>query len=189
MSIINILIKEATEPLPMDDPSRMERAKQMGFDTSTVYYHGTPDSRGIHKSGFEDEYRSPRAFFFSPSHKLANSYADDRRAFDYQNAEPEVLSVFLKFSNPKHINWGGHNFRYKDLKGEHHDIGKHIEQAHKSGHDAVVVKNISDEYGGNGKNYHGSPSSIVVVFDPKQIRSVKAKFDPDKADTPMIHED
>ena len=54
MKFIQLL--EALDELPMDEESRFARAQQLGFDTSVVYYHGSPDARGIHQTGFEPKY-------------------------------------------------------------------------------------------------------------------------------------
>ena len=39
--------------LPMDEASRMQRARDMGFNVDNPVYHGTPDSRQIWEKGFQ----------------------------------------------------------------------------------------------------------------------------------------
>jgi hypothetical protein len=53
--------------------------------------------------------RSP--IFLSSQHAIANTYADDRRAFDYQNAEPGVVSVSVAPGKTLTINGQGQSFR------------------------------------------------------------------------------
>lgn len=49
-------------------------------------------------------------------------------------------------------------------------------QARDMGYDAVLIKNVSD----NGPHSHsGEDSTVMVVFDPSNIRSVDAAFDPE----------
>jgi len=177
------------DELPMDDEARMIRADKMGFNTSITYYHGSPDARGIYQTGFEPKYGAKDSFFyFTPDRRIAATYADDTRAWDYQGAEAEVLRLFLRWKNPTTLNWGGHNFRYQDTEGNWQNVGDSIAAAKAQGRDVVIVRGISDEYGGNGKNDHGRAGTIVVVFDPRQIRSTQAAFDPRKNESPMIME-
>lgn len=137
-------------------------------------YHGTPDARGILKDGFRTlkqrygEKDDKSVFFASSDYKVAKSYADPHRAFDYQNSEPKVLGVELQMKNPKVINWEGKKFHDKDADGNWHHIDDHIEQARKDGHDGFVVHRIVDTYHAKGK-----PSTIMGVFDHKNIRVKK----------------
>lgn len=174
----------ATHDLPMDVASRMARAKEMGFDTDKVVYHGTPDSRGIWENGFqtfEETYGKSdpkRVYFFADDPKVARTYADDRRAFDYQNAEPEVIPVHLKMENPAVIDWRGRKFRGREKNDEGYDIHDIINQARSAGNDSFIINNVIDTYNATGK-----PSTIRGVFDPTRIRSVEAAFDPAKSDS------
>jgi len=164
------------QELPMDDESRLARAREMGFNTKTVYYHGTPDNRGIWKTGFikrgGSEYKNA-AFFFSSDRYVAASYADDRRAWDYQNSDPETIAVYLKMKNPKEIYWKGRSFRSNRKSAEQYSLADTIEEARSEGHDSVIVEGIRDTYDTSGK-----PGNVTVVFDATQIRSIKATFDP-----------
>jgi hypothetical protein len=168
--------------LDMSQAGRMGRAKEMGFDTETVLYHGTPDSRGIMETGFKTVkekfgVKDPdRVYFFAENKKVADTYADDRRAFDYQNATAETIPVYLKSRNPKIVDWGGRPFRGKEKDGSGFAIRDYIDQARADGHDSVIIRNVIDTYDGKGK-----PSTIRAVFDPSNIRSVNAAFDPEKS--------
>jgi hypothetical protein len=168
--------------LDMSQAGRMGRAKEMGFDTDTVLYHGTPDSRGIMETGFKTVkekfgVKDPdRVYFFAENKKVADTYADDRRAFDYQNATAETIPVYLKSRNPKIVDWGGRPFRGKEKDGSGFSIRDYIDQARADGHDSVIIRNVIDTYDGKGK-----PSTIRAVFDPSNIRSINAAFDPEKS--------
>ncbi len=131
-----------------------------------VVYHGTPDSRDIYKNGFQtatERYRGEdpeAAYFFTDNHRMAKSYADDHRAWDYQNAEPEVIPAYLNIKNPKVINWGG-----KSWEGTRETI----KQAKAEGHDGVIIQNVRDHYDGNsGKQ--AKPGNVYVSFDPTAIK-------------------
>jgi len=82
-----------------------------------------------------------------------------------------VLPVALRYKNPMYHDFGGSSYRdesYSNL----------IDQALREGHDALILKNTYDP-GGFG------PTKMVdvgVVFDPDQIRSRFAAFDPFRKD-------
>jgi hypothetical protein len=174
--------KPYKESLPMDEASRMQRAQEMGFDTSRTVYHGAPDIRGmdegfvsksesLQREGYGNkEYQDPnRAFFFADDISTAKTYADDRRAFDYQNADPGVIAAHLRMDNPMVIDWGGKPWR---------GTQDAIQQARENGHDGIVINNVIDAYQGKGK-----PTTVRVVFNPEQIRKTDAAFDPAKKDS------
>jgi hypothetical protein len=122
-------------------------------------YHGSPDIRGILKGGFAGGWRGS-VFFFTDSKQVAETYADDSRAFDYQAAEPHVVSVFLSLKNPMVVDAKGARWR---------DTEKYIEEAVAKGHDGIEIRNSRDEY--NDINGRGKVSTVYAVFTPSQIRS------------------
>lgn len=144
------------------------------FEYTHEGYHGTPDARDIRKDGFKtlkqrhDGKDDGQIHWATTDYKVARSYADPQRAWDYQNSEPGVLPVQLRMKNPKVINWGGKKFRHKDDDGNWHHIDNHIEQARKDGHDGFVIHRVIDSYHAKGK-----PSTIMGVFDSKNIRIKK----------------
>jgi hypothetical protein len=126
--------------------------------TPKEVYHGTPDVRGILKEGFAPSFRG-EVFFFTDQKAVAETYADDRRAFDYQAAEPHVVSVFLSLKNPLRVDAKGARWR---------DTEKYIEEARAAGHDGIEIRNTRDEYNDMGR---GRMSTVYAVFSPAQIRS------------------
>lgn len=143
------------------------------FKVTHTGYHGTPDARGIMKDGFKtlkqrygnEDHES--IYWAAKDHKVAKTYADPHRAFDYQNSEPKVLPVEMHMNNPKHIDWEGRKFRGSKAEGRY-NIHDHIEQARKEGHDGFVIHNVVDDYQAKGK-----PSTIMGVFDHNRIRVKK----------------
>lgn len=128
-----------------------------------IVYHGTPDARDIKSSGvFKNDHSWRQGFFFSSDRSVAATYADVHRAWDYQNAEPSVIPVYLRLENPMIVDANRKRWR---------ETEKHIDQAFKAGHDGIIIKNSYDEYnaGLDGKN--GKISTVYVVFEPTQIKS------------------
>lgn len=84
-----------------------------------------------------------------------------------------IVPVHLKYKNPLVHDFKGERYRevsYNEL----------MEQAKKKGHDAVIFKNTFDPGYQHHFDENEVPQDIVAVFEPHQIRSVNAKFDPKK---------
>lgn len=152
------------------------------YDNPLVVYHGSPDARFMKDDAV---FRSPDerysgnkergAFWFASDKGTANSYADDRRAFDYQNAEPEIVAAYLKMENPLVVNAGGKEWREAQARGKTSDV---IEQAKAEGRDGVIIKNVRDNYNNNSRT---KSTDTYVVFKSEQIKSAtnnKGTFDP-----------
>jgi hypothetical protein len=131
-------------------------------------FHGTPDARFVKDKGvfqtLEEQYGKveddpKRVFFFTDSQPMASSYADDTRAWDYQNAEPAVIPVHLNLQNPKVLNWEG-----KEWKGTR----EAIEQAKAEGHDGVIINNVIDYYSTPTRKV--KPGTVYAAFHPHQIK-------------------
>lgn len=205
-------VKRGADDLSMDTASRMARAKEMGFDVENHWYHGSPDARGINENGFSTlpermnglDQEGP--YFFTDNSRVASSYADDRRAFDYQNAEPEVIQAYVKDGgNDLVIDAKGAQFRgikIEDLLEAFPDgpakdnlklkLSRSPEfvrdgvvstdnigaLAKQFGKSGVVIRNVRDSYSGEGPK-----STVRMVFGANNIRRPTAKFDPSKADS------
>lgn len=104
--------------------------------------------------------------------KDATPWEEWRKLNDVMETAPNanMLKTRLRYENPKVI----------DLTGKG-DINVHpfIEKAKADGHDAVILKGAADNTSKSTYGRHEA-GQTVVVFDPSQIRSVNAKFDPKK---------
>jgi hypothetical protein len=136
-------------------------------------YHGSPDARGIIEKGFQKKVwgqMGDRAAFFTDDPRIARSYADPHRAFDYQGAEPAVVPATVEFKNPKTIDWGGKVW---------HGTKDVIDKAIKDGHDGVVIKNVIDPYTtleGSGKRLKQRTSTVYVALDPERGVAIDANW-------------
>lgn len=166
-----------------------------------VYYHGTPDRRGIDSDGFASasdllkgrprgERQGP--FFFTNSRRVAASYADETRAFDYQNAEPGIIEARLNIRRPLRVDVGGADFRGIDVERVRKGITNPQQQgqfdewvrratdmevddgrmrtdalvkvARELGFDGLEVRRVRDSYTGDGP-----ASTVVAAFSENQI--------------------
>lgn len=90
------------------------------------------------------------------------------------NSGANVLPVALRYKNPMYYDFKGSAYRdqtYADL----------VKEAKAKGHDALILQNTYDPGAGTAKLI-----DVGVVFDPAQIRSKFAKFDPQKINSPDI---
>lgn len=150
-----------------------------------VVYHGSPDLRFLKADGAFKSQKERMGFgfdkgahWFTPSRATAKTYADPRRAFDYQNAEEGVVAVHLKLENPLIVDAGGQNWRDAQKRGKTSDV---IQEARKAGHDGVIIRDVKDDYN-NGKGTRSTDT--YVVFDSTQIKSAtdnRGTFDPNDA--------
>jgi hypothetical protein len=94
--------------LPMDEASRMQRAREQGFDVDTTYYHGSPYAGNIDQ--FKNEFTGKgndqwgSGFYFTDAPSVANGYASDLptpRAIE-KHGDPSagVIPVNLAVKNP-----------------------------------------------------------------------------------------
>jgi hypothetical protein len=150
-----------------------------------VVYHGAPDARFMSEDATfksvkrrlgmtEDE---TGAFWFAADRRTASTYADDRRAFDYQNAEPAVISAYLKLDNPLIVEGQGKHWRDAQKRGKTTDV---IDEAREAGNDGVFVRQVRDNYSSIDKPTNGETTDTFVVFRSTQIKGVDnvGTFDP-----------
>ncbi len=150
--------------LDMSHEARMERARAMGFDTETVYYHGTGDNiesfreSKLGKAGTGGVYLTDSAEKASSYAKLSSKFGE--RVGRGTNAN--IVPVYLRMNNPFVSETGmPYNENISSLK--------------LAGYDSIILKREFP----NGKDE-------VIVFDPSNIRSVNAAFDPDLIGSPNL---
>jgi hypothetical protein len=183
----------SNKPLDMSPEARLARAREMGFDTDQVWYHGTE------KAGFPafDETLSGTnagkesvGIFLTENRRGAQTYAGRNRDanvstdpdFDPRyDGEPGIYSLRVRPGKQKVVDWGGMNWDEGPLG---YSIDREAMRAKQEGYDSLRVQNITDE-GRYGQGY-GWGNETLVVFDPKNVRSVDADFAPDLSSSPNL---
>lgn len=170
--------------LPMDEASRMARAREMGANLDEVWHHGTPvDLYKTKEGGFRggDE----RVTFASSSPFVAEGYTRGEISLS-----PDATGKYpLAKSNYPDMKDGGvyslrslaKNVREIDAHGEpwfNLKMDQDIAAARAAGHDAVIYRNIDDNM-----YTKGMKSDVIVWLDPTKIRATGAAFDPAKKDS------
>ena len=152
------------DDLPMDEASRMARAREMGFDTDV--YHGSgadiqefvPSESGLLGPGV----------YVADSPRGATKWAPDNVEHS-PGGVTYPLKVRGQFASMEQLNAARDAARAQGAKGKDSTL-KAIDALKAEG-----FIGISDNSG-----------DVMTVFDPKNIRSRFAKFDPSKKDSANI---
>ena len=166
-----------------------EAAKAAGYGVRA--FHGTPDGRFLDKDPvFRKDFRANNVQWFSKDKRVARTYADDRRAFDYQNAEPRTIPVYLSIQDPLEVDARGDKWWDARTRGGTSDV---IKQALSEGRDGVIIKNVQDDYqtGVAGKT---PTTTTYSTFNSNQIKSAEPftgvplseRFDQEKRQYPAL---
>jgi hypothetical protein len=163
--------------LDMSQAGRMGRAKEMGFDTDTAVY------RGLTRPYDADTLVPGRFQFLAHDPNVASGYA--RNFADREGAN--VVKAFLRKPNPLMVDAGGANWDRIDTRNLPEELRAILDPratiaaiataARSRGYGHVTVRNVVDLADGGV----GSPTTVEVVWDPSNIRSVNAAFDPEKS--------
>jgi GNAT superfamily N-acetyltransferase len=159
--------------LDMSKKARLKRAVKQGFDIVTVYYHGTRAEFSEFSELFFGSNTSAIAtegFFLTPSKEEASGYAE--------GAAPggRVIPVLLRFNNPLDVPYSKHGI--KDIIDGDEDVANYISKSKSLvskllGRDGLILRDVGGVKG----------NDLVVSFNPSNIRSVNAAFDPDFKDS------
>lgn len=137
----------------------------------------------------------PSPIFLTDNYGVANTYADPKRAYDYQGAEEKVLKVSVNEGNTLTINANGSDFRGISIDSAMRGLtnsGIDLDKAknaikmfspnvkdnklstdslavigHMFNFDIIDVKNVLDSY-----NVGKTKSTVRMVFDPSRIKIV-----------------
>jgi hypothetical protein len=184
--------------LPADNTA-MDRARAMGFDVDNPVYHGTgADIEAFNTSGKGKTTESGAFFTDNPS--VASTYSSQKTGVLYPVLlkNGEVVNVEANGSN---WNWLKKNIKLtsektKDRKALNKNLGKLFADdfkyndalttddlaswANSQGFDSIKFNQVKDR-GPQGVFANAQselPSNNTAIFDPKNIRSRFAAFDP-----------
>ena len=148
----------------------LDRAKSMGMHTDMPLWHG--GKRGIKEFDLKKGGDVSR----SPVGQLGVSAALDKEtarefAGRISNNDGEIYQLLHRADNPAKIDLSG-----DELNSE---IAATVRQAWDDGFDSILFTNYTTPGGKIGKQF-------VLVKNPNQLRSVRAKFDPNKRESANI---
>lgn len=139
-----------------------------------VVYHGSPDARFMSSDATFKSQAERYGFgssigvhWFASSKQTAKTYADERRAFDYQNSEPGIVAAFLNIRDAIEINANGKKWREAQKVGKTSSV---IDKAQAEGRDGVIIENVKDDYQ-TGAIKGSRATTTFSVFSSAQIKS------------------
>jgi hypothetical protein len=153
--------------LPMDDESRMARAKAMGFNMAELLGHGTAfDFRAFDRNKFGSTTGAGTArqgiwTEVNPTRGGIAAASAMRAAREEGAGLPRVMPLMYRAKSEKVIDWP--SLRTKG------DVEAMIKQAWADGHDAIRFRNHRSA---------GRVGDAVLVRHPSQLRHPSAVFDP-----------
>jgi hypothetical protein len=101
-------VRAAKAALPMDEASRMARARDMGFDTETPWFHGSERIDRVLETGKLDPRRATSGPmpYFTDSPELASNYAKNKPDTSRVAADDGKISNYFTVA-PKDLGLGG----------------------------------------------------------------------------------
>jgi len=191
--------------LDMSQAARMQRAAEQGFNVDMPVYHGTRSD--IQEFSVQDQVRNrksdapPGVFFFSSSPEIAGSYSASSRS---KAGAANIIPANLRLQNPLVVDAKGNPWSQIELNNDFmskidprrfpaaqnklpdgsgmdrmltFSTNELAEIARRSGnYDGMVIRNVYDP----GTLRTKAVSDTYAVFDPANIRSINAAFDPSK---------
>ena len=175
--------------ISMDTRSRINRAQTMGFDTDTIWFHGTnkafKEFSAKHLGKSTNAAWGKMGHYFTTDSKLASSFTKGKR-WSKPNVKPKmganVIPVFVR-SNPLLV--PAHKMMV--LSGNEQGVLDIKQDAISKGHNSVIIGTWRDSYGEDDPTTElGTPQ--LVMFDSRDIRSIFARFDPSEIESDNISE-
>lgn len=182
---------ESLSALDMSQAARMQRAADQNFNETVLYHATSNDFPAFAKSrmGSSSSIGSPqKAVWLTTDPDVADTYLPGQfvnraNVPDTRDMGDGVGRYYSQGSNimPVRVSIEPETTRWWDMGGARYneaEVNQMLKDAKESGMKAVVFKNIRDEgLMGLGR---GKRANTVAVFDPSNIRSVNAAFDPAK---------
>ncbi len=191
-------IRAKEKGLDMSQEARMDRAREMGFDVDRATYHGTSregyvettDIKAFDQEKIGDRWSADESgFFFTTRKSFASDYARSDRDYREEGAgEGVVYPIYLKTEKPLIIDENFLNNEGMAPIGINEDTISFwdtyqslIFDWYQDGdYDSIILRDSTD------LSEDGLPTETKIVFEPNQIRSVNAAFDPDYKESPQL---
>jgi|GEM_PF-2517253 len=169
--------------IDLSPQARLKRAGEMGFNTDEMLFHGTSrefeafDANAAKVSSSDQE----SGIFFTPRALTADQFARYASSEEGGSGKEIVMPVFVRgtlrtvtkdeyYNNLKKLGWSDEDMRdgmlYEPLL-----FAKVINEAKALDYDGVRFVGVKE-------TRFGFPADQVVIFDPKNIRSINAVFNP-----------
>jgi hypothetical protein len=167
-------VKSSESALDMSTEARMQRAQELGFDTSRPLYHSTNASFDVFEVPEGKFLKFGKGVYTAPSAKYSDRYIRKNR--DMESGYNEGANVMPLYARGKIAS-------EKDWEAARQEMMS--KGVAPSGYDPLQeeIQKRLKEKGFDGLNMFGNE---IIIFDPKNLRSVNAAFDPAKSDSSNI---
>lgn len=155
-------------PLPMDEASRMERAREMGLldntyhATGAEFQHFIPSQVGRHGAGVYTGKNASDVQTFLPKDEVTRRYAEGSMVLPLRIPDDAKMASEMKWQDALPERWN-----YGDPKDVNDAISGYAEAA-----------DTLSQMGFRGVVQPATDWDGRVIFDPRNIRSRFARFDP-----------
>ena len=217
--------KIATGELPMDLESRMQRARDLGYDVDKLFYHGTPEAQAIADMGFDPSRlgqgndQMGAGFYFTDNPYQASGYAQMGNAGVFPSLLRTNKSKEVDIDSPAGFSLEVDSDtafelirRAPNIRDDDGPLSNFIEPSGMDGYTDDDIRSVAEMVAGSDadiiqgdfftndagqflkaltdvtgidsvvtRSARESDPTIRTVFDPSQIRSPNAAFDPDMA--------
>ena len=154
----------ANGDLPMDRASRMERAREQGYDPDDIQYHGT--SADITSFRESDGGALGSGVYTTDNPDLASLYAQDFTSLTEDlPSGANVLPLLLRGDQLSLDDFAN---KFPDYRIEDLDAAQYLAREDEG------ITGIRE-----AKRLYAKPGDVVSTFDARDIRSVNAAFDPE----------
>ena len=164
-------VNDQLTPSWMEQGARMQRAQDLGFDTSRPLYHSTNssfDAFEVPEGGF---LKYGKGVYTTPKPQYADRYIRENR--DLESAYKEGANVMPLYAR-------GNIATEKDWEAARQEMmSEGVTPSGYNQQQAELQRRLKEQ-GFDGLNMFGDE---IIIFDPKNIRSINAEFDPTKADS------
>jgi len=154
----------ASGDLPMDRASRMERAREQGYDPDDIQYHGT--SADITSFRESDGGALGSGVYTTDNPDLASLYAQDFTSLvEDLPSGANVLPLLLRGDQ---LSLDDFAKKFPDYRIEDLDAAQYLAREDQG------ITGIRE-----AKRLYEKPGDVVSTFDSRDIRSINAAFDPE----------
>lgn len=183
-------VRAREKGLDMSRPARMERARAMGFDTDTVLYHGTgADIAAFSTTKARDVLGRRSALglgggkiYMSTDPSVSSLYAGTR------GGDAAVMPLYVRGELIDEREYARlFEEKAKTILGQSRQINEPYSFGYEQADRDAVISALDDDVKAQGfAGIRDAELGQVAVFNPANIRSVNAAFDPDFAESANI---
>ena len=164
-------VNDKLAPSWMDQGARMQRAKDLGYDIDNPIYHSTNSSFDSFEIPEDRFLKYGKGVYATPSPNYSDRYIRQNR--DLESAYKEGANVMPMYAR-------GKIGTEQDWEAARQEML--AEGVNPEGYNPMQeeIKRRLQEKGFDGLNMFGNE---IIIYDPKNLRSINAEFDPTKADS------